>query len=49
MYVGFADPNGHREYGSGNGVLGGGVSGSGHAVTVVRGETMQDPIVEGYL
>ena len=44
MHVGFADPNGHREYGSGNGVLG-----NRHAVTVMRGETMQDPIVEGYL
>jgi hypothetical protein len=48
MDVGFADPNGHRKYGSGNGVLGSGVLGSGHDSTVMRGESEQDPIVEGY-
>jgi hypothetical protein len=47
MYIGFADPNGHREYGSGNGVLGSGVLGSGHEATVMRGESAHDPIVEG--
>ena len=48
MHVGFADPNGHREYGSSNGVLGSGMLGSGHGSTVMRGESAQDPIVEGY-
>jgi hypothetical protein len=42
VHIGFADPYRHRQYGSGNGVLGG-----WHVATVMRAEPGQVDIVEG--
>ena len=47
VHVGFADPNGHREYGSGDGVLRSGVLGCGHVATVMLADPGQVKIVEG--